>query len=408
MPTATTYGRPYPDPTPNPNTRSAPIESWTPTASATVNTRRPTFVNPNTNDRTRIDAAAFASTPGGSLAEQVNGMVQPWWKQAIENTKAGLADSGMLQSTGGAQRLGDVNSQYASRAQELFNTYDLQNRQLNENMAMARANLGADIWERITARELQKKQLDSTYKTQMPVDPDFYKYFQGYDFIPQGFGPTGDSNPATKWDRVDGGMANTDAGRAAVENQRQFDKNYALQKASTDAYIASQKSQSDASNPWMEMAQTALSNYQMGEDGKVKPFISPDALLESFNAAYKMDIRGSALAGDARAAALMQAIYGDDSWKNNVAAPDVAGEMAAKANPIEPQPFRLGGSSWNDKGPYWNANFLPGATYSEPKVEIPSRNASQTAGEYYAAKGDAPGLMNAQMTAKPEWWQFWK
>ena len=256
--------------------------------------RAAAYTPPATN--TKFQNAAFAATPGGSLQDQASAIVAPWWKRALEETRGSLADSGILQSTGGAQKLADVNTQYAAKAQEYYDT-----------ASMARANLGADIWERITARELQKKQLDSTYKTQMPVDPDFFKYFQGYDYIPQGYGQTGDA--VTKWDRTDGGMESTDAGCAAVEGQRQFDKNYSLQKQNLAASIAAQQASeaatAKADDPWPQMAQMSLENWSTG-----KAAIAPETLLKSFEAAYGIDVRSLAAKGDQRAAALLKSIFG--------------------------------------------------------------------------------------------------
>jgi hypothetical protein len=297
--------------------------------------------------------------------------INPFMQQGVADTKAALADQGILASTAGQGSLGDLRSRYLAQAAGLGAERAQADRAFGENQRQFNANMGENqrqfgVSSGLRAYELQnssalaKGQLTGNFKgIKFPNQPSFFRNLYGAKYLPPkpSSGPYGD--PKEQWEGHTEGLGKTldarnldfqmaDAAAARDLEQQRLD----LQRQQMQ-YEQSQNDQQ--TDPWSQIGAylsetTAVDKDNNPANGIQRAYL-PSDILNTVNTTFGIDVIGEAKGGNPRAIAAVKLLYpktwqyrlgettvkygqaGQDVWRN------ADGTQAAQQD-WRPEPYK--------------------------------------------------------------------
>lgn len=285
----------------------------------------------------------MATAPNSGLSSRYynNAMnqVTPFMNQALEQSKAGLVDQGLLSSTAGQGQLGQLRGQYYAQASQLADDRARQDRQFWEAKRQFNSQQAANTYELLMSGYLQRRQLAGSPVSGRPYQPKSFGTYQRFKGDP--LEQRGDAGESWKSYAVDPDKGPDMAMRqftaqqalaqqaAELEAERlklqqdQFDYQKTINPTTGLPYGEEEPFDPDAS--WQIMASDAEQNRLLGLSTPGQNIL-PSAKLEQYQAAFlpKMgyqswtEVLNSKDA--ARAESLIRSMYADPEIANRVIA----------------------------------------------------------------------------------------
>lgn len=261
---------------------------------------------------------------GDRYYQNAYAQIAPIMERGIRDARAGLADQGIIGSTGGQGKLSDIRQQYLAQASQMAEQNRQQDRTFTEAQRQANMSAAMRAFEMLSAQALGKKQLGIVDKNiRWPVDPKMFAWLAKQQYAPVGDPPEnemGDPREGEEWGRVNQTLGSTLADRQlaqeasdraaarAMENAR-----FAWQKKMDMEALAMarEKAEENTDDPWNILAGMVADNYaeDMQDFPGFQAKMLPSQLMQLFTTSTGIDVTKAVNEGTPQAMAAVERMY---------------------------------------------------------------------------------------------------
>lgn len=297
-------------------------------------------------------AAKAPADPYASYYNKAMQQIQPYMNRGLEDTKAGLVDQGLLSSTAGQGKLGDVRGMYLAQAAQLAQNQSNADRSFAENQRQYNATQAARIYELLMSGALGRATFQQNTKgVRFPNDPASFKVFSKFRGDP--LEQTGD--PREQWARHSEDWGTGFAQRQDDRIASDAAAGRALEKAridlQRDMFEAEQGKEGD--DPWKSLSNMVMANRISDTDPNTPGMqlaLYPTDLIQKAQTDYSLDLvsiaKDETHPDNDKALALLKMMYPGGGWA----------KLLGMGSTAEATPFR----------PVSHSQAAPGGFLSSP------------------------------------------